>query len=221
MTTDKEQGKTAQGMVIGGVGGTLLGALAATIAALLAKAAEAKELPPDEKLNYLIDCLTALIPVLAQVAESNAQLLALLQQWLAAQGVAPPAEGVPPAEGIEVTVKTAWVAKEPEEIYRFVIRTTGTFYSSKMVDWTRGKRLLVKVESSLDKEVQIQLIGNIVDDMELATDIDTPKACPANDNISIGPAWDDWCPYIGVKIVVDAALVPTKGLLTISAVSQE
>lgn len=215
MANEKEQGKTAQGIVIGGVGGTLLGALAATIAALLAKAAEAKELPPDEKLNYLIDCLTALIPVLAQVAESNAQLIALLQQWLATQGVAPPAEGV------EVTVKTAWVAKEPEEIYHYAIRTSGTFYSSKMVDWTRGKRLVIKVESSLDKEVQIQLIGNIIDDMELATDIDTPKPCPANDNISIGPAWDHWFPYIGVKIVVDAALVPTKGLLTISAVSQE
>ncbi|GAI13210.1 unnamed protein product, partial [marine sediment metagenome] len=99
------------------------------------------------------------------------------------------------------------------------IRTTGTFYSNKMVDWTRGKRLLIKVESSLDQAVEIQLIGNIIDDMELATDIDTPKTCPANDNISIGPAWDHWCPYIGVKITV--ATAPTSGLLTISAVSQE
>ena len=99
--------------------------------------------------------------MLAQVAERQAGLITLMEQWLAAQGVAPPAEGV------EVTVKTAWVAKEPEEIYRFAIRTIGTFYSNKMVDWTRGKRLLVKVESSLDKEVQIQLIGNIVDDIEL------------------------------------------------------
>ncbi|GAJ05566.1 unnamed protein product, partial [marine sediment metagenome] len=105
------------------------------------------------------------------------------------------------------------------EIYRFAIRTIGTFYSNKMVDWTRGKRLLVKVESSLDQDVEIQLIGNIVDDMELATDIDIAKTCPANDNISIGPAWDHWCPYIGVKIAV--AVAPAAGLLTISAVSQE
>ena len=209
MTTDKEQGKTAQGLMIGGVGGTALGAI---ITMLVTAVEKAKAAPPDEKIDYLIESLLALAQVLAQVAESNAQLIAQLQQWLAAQGV-------PPAEGVEVTVKTAWVANEPEEIYRFAIRTAGTFYSNKMVDWTRGKRLLVKVEYSLDKEVQIQLIGNIVDDMELATDIDIPKTCPANDNISIGPAWDHWCHYIGVKITV--ATAPAKGLLTISAVSQE
>ena len=213
MASNEEKGKTAQGLVIGGIGGTLLGALGATIAALMTKAAEAAELPPDEKLDFLIECLTTLLPVLAQVAENNARLIALLEQWLAAQGVAPPTEGV------EVTVLTPWVAKEPEEIYRFAIRTAGTFYSNKMVDWTRGKRLLIKVESSLDEEVQIQLIGNIVDDMELATDIDTPKACPANDNISIGPAWDDWQPYVGAKVTV--ATAPTAGVLTISAVIQE
>jgi len=208
MANNEEQGKTAQGIVIGGIGGTVLGALLATL--LAAKPAEAA--PPDEKLNYLLECLVALVQVLAEVAESNAQLIALLQQWLAAQGV-------PPAEGIEVTVLTPWVAKEPEKIYSYAIRTTGTFYSNKMVDWTKGKRLLIKVESSLDEAVEIQLIGNIVDDMELATDIDTPKTCPKNDNISIGPAWDHWFPYIGVKIVV--ATAPTSGLLTISAVSQE
>jgi len=209
MANEKEQGKTARDLLVGGVGGAVLGGLLATLAMAVEKA---KAAPPDEKIDYLIECLLALAQVLAQVAESNAQLIAQLQQWLAAQGV-------PPAEGVEVTVKTAWVAKEPEEIYRFAIRTDGTFYSNKMVDWTRGKRLLVKVESSLDKEVQIQLIGNIVDDMELATDIDIPKPCPANDYISIGPAWDHWCPYIGVKIIV--AVAPTTGLLTISAVSQE
>ena len=212
MAGEREQGKTARDLLVGGLGGTALGVALSTLYALLTKAAEAKELPPDEKFDYLLECLTGLVAVLAQVAERQAGLITLMEQWLAAQGV-------PPGEGIEVTVLTPWVAKEPEEIYRFAIRTDGTFYSNKMVDWTRGKRLLVKVESSLDKEVQIQLIGNIVDDMELATDIDTPKACPANDNISIGPAWDDWCPYIGIKITT--AVAPTAGVLTISEVIQE
>lgn len=214
MASNEEKGKTAQGLVIGGIGGTLLGALGATIAALMTKAAKAAELPPDEKLDFLIECLTTLLPVLAQVAENNARLIALLEQWLAVQGVAPPTEGV------EVTVLAPWVAKEPEEIYHFAIGTFGTFYS-KMVDWTRGKRLLIKVESSLDEAVEIQLIGNIVDDMEMATDIDTPKTCPKKDNISIGPAWDHWFPYIGVKIIVAPETVPTEGSLTISAVIQE
>lgn len=208
MTTDKEQGKTAQGIVIGGVGGTVLGALLATL--LAAKPAEAA--PPDEKLNYLIDCLTALVQVLAELADKNAQLIASIEQWLAAQGVAP-------AEGMEVTVLTPWVAKEPEEIYRYAIRTTGTFYSNKMADWTKGKRLVFKVESSLNQACQIQLIGNTVDDMELATDINGPLPCSANGNISVGLAWDDWHPYIGVRITT--AVAPTAGILSISAVIQE
>jgi hypothetical protein len=212
MTTDKEQGKTAQALVAGGIGGTLLGALGGAITALLA-AKPAEAAPPDEKLNYLIDCLTTLVPVLAQVAESNAQLIALLQQWLAAQGVPPPGEGV------EVTVKTAWVAKEPEEIYKYAIRSAGTFYSDKMVDWTEGKRILFKVESSLNQAVNIQLIGNINDSKELATDIGLELPCTANGNISVGPAWDDWHPYIGVRITV--AVAPTAGILSISAVTQE
>jgi len=208
MGNNEEQGKRAEGLVIGGLGGTVLGALLGTL--LAAKPAEAA--PPDEKLNYLLECLIALVQVLAELADKNAQLIALLEQWLAAQGV-------PPGEGIEVTVLTPWVAKEPEEIYSYAIRTIGTFYSNKMVDWTRGKRLVIKVESSLNQAVQIQIIGNTVDDMELATDIGPVKVCPANDNISLGPTWEQWCPYIGVKIIVDIA--PTSGLLTISAVAQE
>ena len=209
MTTDKEQGKTARDLLVGGLGGAVLGGLLATLAMAVEKA---KAAPPDEKIDYLIECLLALAQVLAHVAESNAQLIVQLQQWLAAQGV-------PPAEGVEVTVLTPWVAKEPEEIYHFGIRTADTFYSNKMVDWTRGKRLVIKVESSLNEAVQIQIIGNTVDDMDLATDIGPAKICPANDNISLGPTWEQWCPYIGVKIVVETA--PASGLLTISAVTQE
>ena len=212
MANDKEQGKTARDLLVGGLGGTALGVALSTLYALLTKAAEAKELPPDEKFDYLLECLTGLVAVLAQVAERQAGLITLMEQWLAAQGV-------PPGEGIEVTVLTPWVAKEPEEIYRFAIRTADTFYSNKMVDWTRGKRLVIKVESSLDQAVQIQVIGNTVDDMELATDISTPLPCAANSNISVGLAWDDWHPFIGVRITT--AVAPTSGLLTISAVIQE
>ncbi len=114
---------------------------------------------------------------------------------------------------------TPWVTKEPEEIYRYAIRTPGTFHSNKMVNWTEGKRILFKVESSLNWAVNIQLIGNITDDMNLATDIGLALPCAANGNISVGPAWDDWHPYVGVKIDVGAD--PTAGILTISAVVQE
>ncbi len=203
-----QEDSAARGLVAGGVGGTILGA---TIAALLlAKPAEAA--PPEEKLNYLIECLTALVQILAEVAEGNTALTAAIQQWLATQGV-------PPAEGIKVTVLTPWVAKEPGEIYRKQIRTVGSFYTDRMVNWTKGKRLLLRVNSSLNQDVQIQVIGNISDTTAGGTDINLPKTCSAHDRISIGLAWDDWQPYIGAKITV--ATAPTAGVLSISGVIQE
>ncbi len=211
MAKNEEQGKAAAGLVVGGMGGTVLGTLLGML--LAAKPAEAA--PPDEKLNYLMECQTAIVQLLGQLVEGNQGVIGLLQQLVAAAGV----PITPPAEGVEVTVSTPWVAKEPEEIYRFAIRTTGTFYSNKMVDWTRGKRLVIKVESSLDQAVQIQVIGNTVDDVELATDINGPFPCTANGNISIGLAWDDWHPYIGVRVT--SAVAPTAGILKIEDVIQE
>ena len=202
----EERDKTSLGLLVGGVGGAALGA---TITALLiSKPVEAA--PPEEKLNYLIECLTVLVPVLAEVAEGNAQLITLFQQWLAVQGVEP---------GVEVTVKTPWVAKIPEHIYSYAIRTIGTFHSDSMVDWTKGKRLLIMVQSTLNQIATIQLIGNFVDDMNQAVDVDAAIDCLADDNISIGPAWDDWHPFIGVRITT--AIAPTAGILNIWAVIQE
>ncbi|MBA7715448.1 hypothetical protein ES703_124494 [subsurface metagenome] len=148
--------------------------------------------------------------MLAEVADGNAQLIALLQQWLAAQGVEP---------GVEVTVLTPWKAKDPEQIYSNDIRSVGTFLSNTMVNWTEGKRILLKVESSLNQACNIQVIGNFVDDMNLATNINAALPCPANSNISVGLAWDDWHPFIGVRITT--AIAPTAGILNIWAVTQE
>ncbi len=40
-----------------------------------------------------------------------------------------------------------------------------------------------------------------------------------NGNLNVGLVWDDWHPYVGVRITV--AVVPTAGVLTIWAVIQE
>ncbi len=218
MAEERERG-LGTGLVVGGIGGATLAAIIATLIA----ARPARAAPLDEKLDYLIEVLTTLVPVLAEVSERQATLIELFEQWLAAQGIAPP--------GVEVTVLTPWLAKEPEQIFSSAIRAAGTFYSDKMVNWTEGKRILFKVESSLNWDVNIQLIGNIVDDMSLATDIGLALPCAANGNISVGPAWDDWHPYVGVRITVPTAEPaeppppppppPTAGILTISAVVQE
>lgn len=194
-----EKEDVAQVLVVGGMGTVFGVALAALLAGKPVEAA-----PPDEKIEYLLK-------LLEQVAEGNAALIILLEQWLAAQGVGPP--------GVEVTVSTPWVAKTPEQIYSHDIRAAGTFFSDSMVDWTKGKRLLIVVQSSLNQACQIQLIGNYVDDMNLATDINAAIPCPANSNISVGPAWDDWHPFIGVRITT--AMAPTAGILNIWAVIQE
>lgn len=204
-----EERGLAKGIVVGGIGGTVAGV---TIGSLLAAARAA---PPDEKLDYLIEALTVLTAVLAELYERQATLIQLLEQWLAAQGV----PGLPTVPTVEVTVRTPWVAKEPEQIFSSSIRSKDTFYSDKMVNWTEGKRILFKVESSLNKAVEIQLIGNISDDFKLGTDVGPSLPCTANGNISIGPAWDDWHPYIGVKITVAEA--PTAGILNIWSIVQE
>ncbi len=210
MTQERER-DVGTGLVVGGVGGA---AIATVIATLLA-ARPARAAPTDEKLDYLIEVLTTLVPVLAEVAEGQAELITAMQQWLAAQGI----PVAPPAEAVKVTVLTEWGAKEPEQIFYQAIRTADTFYSDRMVSWNKGKRFLIKVESSLDEVAQIQAIGNITEDTRLATDIGTAVDCPDNDNISIGLAWDDWHPYIGIRITTTVA--PGKGFLKVWAVVQE
>ena len=197
------------GIVVGSIGGATLAAVIATLMAARPAAAA----PNDEKLNYLMECQTSIVQLLGQLVTDNQTMIGLLQQLVAAGGLPPP------GEGLEVTVLTPWVAKEPEEIFSRAILTTDPFYTDKMVDWRQGKRIYFFVQSTLNQDVQVQAIGNMTDSKEGATDIDIAHTCPKNDNISIGPAWDHWCPYIGVKIT--AAAAPTAGLLTISAVIQE
>ena len=176
---------------------------------LAGKPAEAA--PPEAKWDYLVQCQEAIIVLLQQTVDSSATMISLLQQLLAAQGVTP--------EGVEVTVQTQWKAKEPEVIFDRAITSAATFNADKMVNWTRGKRLIIKVESLLDQDCDIQVVGNIADSYLGATDIPPIATCLAHGNTSIGLAWDDWFPFIGVRITT--AVAPTSGLLTISAVVQE
>ena len=192
------------GLVLGGIGGAVAGFVAALLATRPTEAA-----PPQAKIDYIIECQTAIVALLQQLAESNAKMVELLRQL----------QGLPPAEGMEISIQTRWQATEPEEIFHKEIRSAASFYTEPMVSWQQGKRLLIKVESSLNQNVQIQLMGNVVDNIQLATEINAPQPCAAGANISIGPAWDDWHPFIGVR--VDAAVAPTSGVLIIWAVIQE
>lgn len=168
----------------------LAGGTAALVARLLApKPVEAA--PPGERWDALL--------------ESQAAIILLLEQLITAIGA--------------IQVTAPWVAKDPEQIYSHDIRVAGLFNADMMVNWINGKRLLIKVESSLDQACIIQVTGNFVDDMNLASDINAPINVAANENHSIGLAWDDWHPFIGVRITT--AIAPAAGILNIWAVVQE
>jgi len=206
----QEQGNTGKGLLIGAMGGTFLGVALATL--LAAKPAAAAT--PEEKYDYLIEVLTVLMPILAEIAEGQQGLITAMQQWLAAQGIAP-VEGA-----VEVTVSTPWVATEPQEIFNREVREAAiTLDCDRMANYIKGKRILFKVESSLDQGVQIQPVGNIEDSMTLATNIGAALPVAANGNITVGLAWDDWHPFVGVRIIIGAA--PTTGRLKVEYSIQE
>ena len=172
-----------------------LTAIAGGIVATLLTSKPTEAAPPEERWNYLIACQEAIARLLGELIT-------------AVDGLS-----------LAVSVKTPWVARDPEHIYSHDIRVAGTFQSDKMIDWTEGKRLIIVVQSSLNQDIDIQIIGNFVDDMNLAADINGPINIAANENHTIGLAWDDWHCFVGVRITT--AIAPTAGILNIWAIVQE
>jgi len=167
---------------------------------------------------------------IAQLIKRLDRLIAALEAW---PGIAPAIPGVPGVPGVPgppglpappvtpapVEVTTPWKAKDIEEIYRESIRTAGTFYSPRMVDWTKGKRLILKIHSTLNQSIQVTAVGNIRDNRTGVVEIGPSLPCAAANDITIGLAWDDWMPYVGVKI--DVSTAPTTGVLEVEAVVQQ
>jgi len=187
----KEDKKNSGGSVLAGGLAVIAGGIVATL--LTNKPAEAA--PPEERWDYLIECQEAIAMLLGNLITA--------------------VEGL----SLAVSVKTPWVARDPEHIYSHDIRVAGTFQSDKMVDLTEGKRLVIVVQSSLNQAIIVQPIGNFVDDMNLAAEINGPINVAADENHTIGFAWDDWHPFVGVRITT--AIAPTAGILNIWAVVQE
>ena len=162
---------------------------------------------------------------IALLIERIDRLILLFEAWT---GIAPGIPGVPgvpgppgppgaPAAPVEVTAP--WEAKAIEEIFKESIRAAGTFYSPKMIDWSKGKRIVLRVHSTLNESAQITAVGNIRNSQTGIVEIGPSLPCAAASDITIGLAWDDWMPYIGVKIVISAA--PTSGELEVEAMVQE
>lgn len=112
-----------------------------------------------------------------------------------------------------------WVAQPTEEILApSPIRAAG-ITNTRMLDWTKGTRLIIKVTSTLDQPITVQVVGNIENAIVGAVNINGPLPCAAISNITVGMAWDDWHPYIGA--VLTLAVAPTLGAVRVEAVIQE
>lgn len=100
------------------------------------------------------------------------------------------------------------------------IRAAATINSDVLVDYRDGKRLFIKVESTLDQNCSIQLVGNHLNNFVNAVNLNiSPKICLAASNIGFGLAWDDWIPYVGCTITTLVA--PAAGVLNIYAIVQK
>lgn len=81
----------------------------------------------------------------------------------------------------------------------------GGINTDKLFDWKVGRRLLIKIESTLNQPVIIQVIGNVFNSFDQVVDINGPFNVLPGSNASVGLAWDDWHPYIAVNIAVGVA----------------
>ena len=125
----------------------------------------------------------------------------------------------PGGPGAPGEVITQWVAGPTKEILApSPVRVAGTTLT-EMLNWTKGKRLIIKVTSKLNQAITVQLVGNIDNAISGAVNIDVPLPCAALSNITVGPAWDDWHPYIGA--ILTHAVAPTAGTVKVEAVIQE
>ena len=195
---ERERRESSAGAVLAGGLSAVGGGIIATLMA--GRPAEGAE--PDARWDYLIQCQEAIIALLEQNLATQEQILTVQKE----------------IKEIKVTI-ASWEAREPVVLFDRAITMAATINADRMINWSTGKRLLIKVESLLDQDCIIQVVGNITDNYLLATDINGPLPCLAQSNISIGLAWDDWHPFIGVRITTGVA--PTSGILTISAVAQE
>ena len=162
--------------------------------------------PSDERIDLLI---LMLIELNAMTANAVASLSAL-------SGVTPP--GVPSLPPGEIYISRK--AAEPQIVVATKApRTVAAITCDFMADCRGAYRGLLKVESSLDQDVECQLIGNIVNSPIGATTIGVPYTCLINDNISMGWALDLWHPYIGVRLT--PAIAPTAGNITAIMQNQE
>jgi len=124
-----------------------------------------------------------------------------------------------PGPGVPGEVIAEWIAGPTKVILApETVRVAGVT-NTEMLDWKKGKRLIIKVTSTLDQLIMVQPVGNIENAISGAVNINAPLPCAAFSNITVGFAWDDWHSYIGA--IITHAVAPTVGTVKVEAVIQE
>lgn len=192
--------------------------LAAYLGAALA-ALRVGDLPKAvEELTAAIEELERM-PAEVTLSPETINALAAAIATAIALGAPPPVEPGVPAPP-PVTVKIERVIPEPQVILRDrAIGVVGTFDCDSMADCRAADRILIWVKSTLDQDVEIQAIGNIVDALQHSIPLGSTATLPAGDFIGITIPPEYWYPYIGIQIVV--AVAPTAGELNSTVVTQE
>jgi len=177
----------------------------------------------DERLDYLNRTLLRLEQLLAQMLRlpPPAAPPAPPPVVIPPPEVAPPPEIVlPPVEVVVREIKIPRTVPEPEVILKEQeYRRAGTFACRTMADCRLATRAVVWAVSTLDQDVEIQVIGNIFNTAEGSVALGTWVPLAGRDTSSIAVGEEYWYPYIGVQVKVTTP--PTLGSVTVTVAKQE
>ena len=118
------------------------------------------------------------------------------------------------------TAQSGPVTPANEVLYNAIPGGAGTFYSD-MFNFQGARRLLLFINNGLDVAVTVQAIGNIEDATATATTINGIIPVASTAQASIGLAYDDWHPFVGIQIVLAVPPVLPAANLIITACVQE
>lgn len=177
----------------------------------------------DERLDYLNKTLLRLEQLLARLVRLPPPAVppAAPPVAIPPPEVAPPPEIVlPPVEVVVKEIKIPRTVPEPEVIVREQeYRRAGTFVCRTMADCRLATRAVIWAVSTLDQDVEIQVIGNIFNTPEGSVALGTWVPLAKRDTSSIAVGEEYWYPYIGIQVRVAAP--PTRGSVTVTAAKQE
>jgi hypothetical protein len=120
------------------------------------------------------------------------------------------------------TPMTHTIFVPPTAIYTKDIRLIETD-TTPVQDITLSQRVAIKVKSTLDQAVTVQLIGDFFNPMDTPTNINGPFVVPIGSvtpsSVEIGLAPGDWQPYLAVQL--STLVAPTVGTVSVWLAGQD